>query len=180
MWHYEVVPGLLQTEDYARHVIGNYAMIEPIAPAVVERQVSLRIRRQQILTREPPVRLSAVLDESILTRRIGDERTMHDQLRHLADLADRPNISVRILPLRAQHPVLGASFVIFGFGSPDGSALPGVVVSEQLKTILTIEDEQQAHLHTLVFDLLVGTALNEPASRDLILETARSRWADRP
>jgi transcriptional regulator with XRE-family HTH domain len=175
--HYEVVPGLLQTEEYARWLIANYGLIEPIAPAVIERLVKVRMRRQEVLEREPPVQLSAVLDESILRRRIGDERVMHHQLAHLADMADRPNVTIRILPLDAQHAVLGPSFVIFRFGLHAVAPIPDVVASEQLKSILIVEDEKEAHLHDLLFQALGRVSLDPAASRELILETAETCWS---
>src|SRR5215510_3114944 len=73
IWHVEVVAGLLQTEAYARHIIGSYNQVEPIAPGMIERLVKVRMRRQQVLTREPGLQLTVVLDESVLKRRIGDE-----------------------------------------------------------------------------------------------------------
>jgi transcriptional regulator with XRE-family HTH domain len=64
IWHVEAVPGLLQTEAYARQVISSYGQVEPIAPGMIERMVRVRMRRQEALTREPPLQLSVVLDES--------------------------------------------------------------------------------------------------------------------
>ena len=84
IWHVDVVPGLLQTQAYARHIISSYSRIEPIAPGLIERLVRVRMRRQQVLNREPAVQLSVVLDESILKRRIGDELVMYEQLQRLA------------------------------------------------------------------------------------------------
>jgi Domain of unknown function (DUF5753) len=91
--HYEVVRGILQTEAYARCILANRGLIDPMPPAMIERLVRVRLRRQQILTRQAPAQVSAVLDESILRSRIGDGRVMHDQLAHLAELAERPNIT---------------------------------------------------------------------------------------
>jgi transcriptional regulator with XRE-family HTH domain len=179
IWHVEVVPGLLQTQAYARHIIGNYGLIEPIAPGMIERLVKVRMQRQQVLMREPPVELSVVLDESSLRRRIGDERVMRDQLMHLADLADRPNVAIRILPLDAQHTVLGAAFAIFHFDPDNDAILQDVVTSEQLKNVFTVEGEQETYLHRLVFQALVSTSLDPAASKARILETAESCWSDR-
>jgi hypothetical protein len=174
IWHHDLVPGLLQTAGYSRQIIANYGAIEPMPPGLVERLVRVRMRRQQVLTRESPVQICAVLDESILKRRIGDEQVMHDQLAHLAELADRPNITVRILPLDAQHAVLGPAFVIFRFGSPDDALLPDIAASEQLKSIVIVEDERHVHLHRLVFEALDTESLGPAASRTLILEAADS------
>jgi transcriptional regulator with XRE-family HTH domain len=178
IWHAEVVPGLLQAEAYSRHIIGNYGLIEPIAPGLIERLVRVRVQRQKVLTREPLVELDVVLDESILQRRIGDEQVMYRQLMHLRELADRPNITIRILPLAAQHTVLGPAFVIFHFVTDTGGILQDVVASEQLKTVFTVEGEQEAYLHRLVFQSLVGASLDPAESQRLIIETAESCWAN--
>ena len=115
IWHVDVVPGLLQTEAYARHIISSYSKVEPITPGMIGRLVRVRMRRQEVLNREPAVQLSVVLDESVLKRRVGDELVMREQLRRLAQLADRPNLTLQILPLDAQHTVFGESLVIFSF-----------------------------------------------------------------
>jgi transcriptional regulator with XRE-family HTH domain len=177
IWHLEVIPGLLQSEAYARHIITNYGLIEPIAPGLVERLVRVRMQRQSLLMREPLVELDVVLDESILRRRIGDEQVMYRQLRHLCELSDRPNIRIRILPLEAQHTVLGPAFVIFNFVSDSGGILPDVVASEQLKAVFTVEGEQETYLHRLVFQALANASLDAGASRALIAETADSYWS---
>jgi transcriptional regulator with XRE-family HTH domain len=178
IWHVEVVPGLLQTPAYARHIVTNYGLIEPIAPGLIERLVRVKMQRQLVLTREPQVRLSVVLDESILGRRIGAQRVMYDQLMHLAELATRPNIEILVLPLGAQHTVLGPAFVIFHFDSGSDAVLQDVVASEQLKNLFTVEGEQETYLHRLVFQSLVGASLDTADSRALIIETAKSMWSD--
>lgn len=181
IWHVEVIPGLLQTPAYARHIVTNYGLIEPIAPGLIERLVRVRMQRQLVLSREPLAQLSVVLDESILGRRIGDEQVMYDQLTHLAELSDRPNIAIRVLPLGAQHTVLGPAFVIFHFESDTDAVLQDVVASEQLKTVFTVEGEQETYLHRLVFQSLVSASLDTADSRALILETAKSSWSgDQP
>ncbi len=178
IWHVEVIPGLLQTPAYARHIVTNYGLIEPIAPGLIERLVRVRMQRQLVLTREPRVQLSVVLDESILGRRIGAEHVMYDQLMQLAELATRPNIEILVLPLGAQHTVLGQAFVIFHFDSGSDAVLQDVVASEQLKTVFTVEGEQETYLHRLVFQSLVGASLDTADSRALIIETAKSMWSD--
>jgi transcriptional regulator with XRE-family HTH domain len=177
IWHVEVIPGLLQTQAYARDIIANYGVIEPIAPGMIERLVRIRMQRQQVLTREPSVQLSVVLDESCLQRRIGDERVMYDQLNYLAELTTRPNVAIRILPLDARHTVLGPAFVIFRFGSFSDAILHDVVASEQLKNVYTVESEQETHLHRLVFQSLMSASLDADESRALIREIADSSWA---
>ena len=102
IWHVDVVTGLLQTEEYARHIIGSYSRVEPVAPGMIGRLVRVRMRRQQVLDRDG-LQLSVVLDESVLKRRIGDEAVMYDQLQRLVKEADRPNLTLQVLPLDAQH-----------------------------------------------------------------------------
>ena len=115
IWHVDVVTGLLQTEAYARHIISSYSRVEPIPPGMIGRLVGVRMRRQQVLDRDG-LQLSVVLDESVLCRRIGDDLVMYEQLQRLVQAADRPNLTLRVLPLDTQHTVFGESFVIFGFG----------------------------------------------------------------
>jgi hypothetical protein len=136
------------------------------------------MQRQQVLTREPGLQLSVVLDESILRRRIGPDEVMYEQLQRLIDDAGRPNVTLRILPLDAQHSMFSASFVIFGFGPGDNAIFQDVVSSEQLKTAFWLEGERETHLHRLVFQMIVGAALDPESSRELIRDAAESYWSN--
>jgi transcriptional regulator with XRE-family HTH domain len=177
IWHVEAITGLLQTEAYARHIISSYSQVEPIAPGMIERLVKVRTQRQQVLTREPGLQLSVVLDESILKRRIGDELVMYEQLQRLVHEADQPNITVRILPLDAQHTVFGESFVIFRFGPDNDAMLQDVVSTEHLRNDFTVEGERETYLHRIAFQMLVDASLDPVSSRELIVETAESYWS---
>ena len=176
IWHVDVVAGLLQTEGYARHIIGSYSRVEPVAPGMIGRLVKVRMQRQQVLDREG-LQLTVVLDESVLTRRIGDESVMYEQLQRLAREADRPNLTMRILPLNAQHTVFGESFVIFGFGEDSDAMLQDVVSTEQLRSGFTLEGERETYLHRIAFQMLAEASLDPVASKDLILQTAQSHWS---
>ena len=177
IWHVEVVAGLLQTEAYARHIISSYSQVEPIAPGMIERLVKVRMQRQRALTRESAPQLSVVLDESILRRRIGNELVMREQLQRLVYEAGRPNVTLRILPLNAQHKVFGESFVIFRFGPENDAMLQDVVCAEHLRNDFSVEGERETYLHRIAFQMLVGASLDPASSRELILETAESHWA---
>jgi transcriptional regulator with XRE-family HTH domain len=177
IWHVDVVPGLLQTQAYARHIISSYSRVEPIAPGMIERLVKVRMRRQQVLNRESEVQLAVALDESVLKRRIGDELVMYEQLQRLAREAGRPNLTLQILPLDAQHTVFGESFVIFRFGSDSDGMLQDVVSTEHLRNDFSLEGERETYLHRIAFQMLVGASLDPPSSRALILETAVSHWS---
>jgi hypothetical protein len=182
IWHVDVVTGLLQTEAYARHIISSYSRIEPLPPGMIGRMVGVRLRRQKVLDRED-LRLSVVLDESVLKRRIGDESVMYEQLQRLVRDGDRPNLTLQILPLSAQHMVFGESFVIFGFRDGDGfrddSDAPqqDVVITEQLRSSVTLEGERETYLHRLAFQALSDASLSPAESRALILDTAQSSWS---
>ena len=176
IWHVDVVTGLLQTEDYARSIIGGYSRVEPMAPRMIERMVQVRMRRQQILNRED-LQLSVVLDESVLRRRIGTDSVMYDQFQRLAAESERPNLTLRILPLGATHTVFGESFVIFGFGADSDQMLQDIVSTEQLLSSHTLEGERETYLHRIAFQMLSDAALDPVASREFILDMAESYWS---
>ena len=177
IWHVDVVTGLLQTEGYARHIISSYSRVDPIAPGMIGRMIRVRMQRQQVLDRDG-LQLSVVLDESVLKRRIGDEAVMYEQLQHLARAADRPNLTLQILPLDAQHTVFGESFVIFGFGQDTDAMLQDVVSTEQLRSGFTLEGERETYLHRIAFQMLSAASLDPAGSKALILETAETHWSE--
>ena len=176
IWHVDVVAGLLQTEAYARHIIGSYSRVEPVPPGMIGRLVRVRMRRQQVLDREG-LQLSVVLDESVLRRRIGDDLVMYEQLQHLAREADRPNLTLRILPLDAQHTIFGESFVIFGFGADSEAMLQDVVSTEHMRSGCILEGERETYLHSIAHQMLAEAALDPVTSRTLIMQTAQSHWS---
>jgi transcriptional regulator with XRE-family HTH domain len=177
LWHIEVVAGLLQTEAYARHVISSYNQVEPVAPGLIERMVRVRMRRQQVLEPEHGLQLWVVLDESVLKRRIGNGLVMREQLQRLAQDADRPNVTLQILPLDAQHTVFVESFVLFRFGPENDAMLQDVVSAEQMRAAFSVEGERDTYLHRIAFQMLADAALDPAASRELVLETAESYWS---
>ena len=176
IWHVDVLPGLLQTAAYAKHIIGSYSQIEPVTPAMVDRLVKVRMRRQQVLDRETGLELSVVLDESVLLRRVGDDSVMYEQLERLALDADRPNLELRILPLDGKHPIFGESFVIFRFGEDSEAALQDVVSTEHLTSDFSLEGERETYLHWLAFKMLSGESLSPTDSKELVLKAA-ARWS---
>lgn len=179
IWHVDVVTGLLQTENYARQLIGSYGRVEPLAPSMIGRMVGVRLRRQQVLDRDG-LQLSVVLDESVLRRRIGTDAVMYEQLRYLAEMADRPNLTLQVLPLDAQHAALGESFVIFRFGtdgSDDDAMLQDMVSTENMISGSTLEGERETYLYRIAFNQLSEASLDRAASKAVILETAESCWS---
>ena len=117
-WQADVMPGLFQTEDYAKQLSAAYRIVVPTTlPSVLDRSVRARMLRQERLTREPVLQLSVVLDEAVLLRRVGDRGVMRAQLERLLDVADMANVDLRVMPLDREVALLAASFVIMNFGS---------------------------------------------------------------
>ena len=176
-WQVNVVPGLLQTEQYARHILLGLQEVATVPPTVVERRVETRLIRQQRLSRDPPLQLNAVLDESVLYRRRGDHSVMQAQLQQLAEASDLPNINVQVLPLNRSHRLAVESFVILQFGEEHETTLHDVVNTEILNSELYVEGETDTYEFRLAFEHLVKESLTPAESRDLILRTAREMWA---
>jgi len=173
------VPGLLQTEEYARAVNTAHQKVVLMPPGIFERRVQARMIRQQVLTvRNPPLQLSVVLDESVLLRQVGTKQVMAQQLRHLAEVAQLPNVDLRILPLQGETSLRADSFMVFGFSSEDESDKLGDVVSTEGATDeLHIEGETDTYIFRLIFDAFVAASLSPDDSRELILETVPRLWA---
>lgn len=179
-WQADLVPGLLQTEDYARQLSIAYQTVDPmIPPSANERFLQVRMRRQERLTREPVLRLSAVIDEAVLLRRIGNHELMRGQLRHLTDVAELPNVDLRVLPLDQHSGLVTGAFVIMRFGS-QGEAdgiLGDVVSTEALATENYVEGETDTHLYSIFFNSLHDAALPPVDSRRLVMSTIDRAWS---
>ena len=162
----QFVPGLLQTEDYARAVISG-GQVRP-DPEAVERRVAARMARKELFTRPEPPELWAVLDESVILRPVGGPAVMRDQLRHLIEASTRPNatVTLQILPLSAgAHPGMSGPFVILGFQNPKD---PPMVHLETATDGLYLEEPPDIERYTLRFSHLVARALGPNESRDMI------------
>lgn len=175
-WQVEVIPGLLQTEDYARQIISVFKRGIPLPPTQIERRVEARLRRQNILRRDNSFEFSVVLDESVILRRYADTQIMHAQLRHLVEVSELPSATVRVMPLRAPRPVVTSSFSLLQFGQPRETILHDVVSIEHLQSNILFEGEVDTHLYRLAFQALSDAALDPDQSRELILQTSQQVW----
>jgi transcriptional regulator with XRE-family HTH domain len=158
IYELQFVPGLLQTADYARAIIrlGNASTEEDVS-----RRAEARIARQEILSRENPPRLWAVMDEGALRRSIGGKAVMREQIRHLADICAHPAVTLQILPFQVgAHPAMGGPFTILRFSEPD---LRDVVYIEQLTSALYLDKPAEVDSYLEVMEQLCLQA--EPASR---------------
>jgi transcriptional regulator with XRE-family HTH domain len=162
----ESVPGLLQTEAYARAMFLLTAGV-----ADVDRKVAARIQRQDVLRRESPAELSAVLNEAVLLRPVGGSAVMSEQLAQLADLAELPNVTIQVLPLKAGgHPAMTTPYVILSFAdAPDES----IVYLENLTNGQALEEPQHVGGYTLVHQELCSMALGPDKSIVLLREASR-------
>ena len=175
-WEPLIVPGLLQTSDYAREVTNGYLeRIAPVPPSETRRRVEARLARQQVLTREHPLRLSVVLDQSVLHRRFGNRDVMQSQMKQLLDLTERDNISLRILPLDGPHPIGTGAFVLLQFDAAHDIVYQDVVYLEHLTGGRYVEEEDEAYRYRRSFDRLSELALDEAKSREM-LAAARRTW----
>jgi transcriptional regulator with XRE-family HTH domain len=163
-----IIPGLLQTERYAHEITRSSLLFAP--PGEISRLAQVRMNRQKVLTRDKPLRLHVILDESVLLRQIGDTETMKGQLSHLAELAAHPNIMLQILPLSAgPHLSLSGVFTIVRF--PEKIAFE-VVFLENMTSDLFIENEIEVYRYGLAFDRLRELAMEEDESIALITRLA--------
>ncbi|MGL4175219.1 MAG: helix-turn-helix domain-containing protein [Dermatophilaceae bacterium] len=164
-----LIPGLLQTEEYARAVLA--AAQPPPTGQHLERAVSLRMTRQKILTREDPPHVWFVLDEAALHRTVGDAETRMTQLRHLATVADSGQAVIQVLPLSARiHLATGGSFTILRFQDAD---LPDVVYIEQLISAHYLDKPQHVDRYTEVMDHLTTNALDPERTLQLLDDLTR-------
>lgn len=176
----ELVPGLLQTADYARAL--NSLGYPGDTEAELERRVQLRLQRQALITRRNhPATLNVVLDESVLRRVVGSARVMAAQLRHLADISTRDNVTLRILPFAAGVP-LGLSpgpFVILEFGtdSKGQPVEPPVVYVEGFTGDLYLERKADVRRYRQAHEALQRSALDADDSRQLLRQIAKDYTA---
>ena len=175
-WQINVVPGLLQTEQYAREVLSGFQEVATISPRAIERRLETRLIRQQLLTRDEPLKYVALLDESVLQRQRSDRSVMSAQLKRLADVSALPNVTIRVMPLKRNHGLAVDSFSIFQFGSAHETILHDVVGLEPLSDQFYVEGDTDTHQFRLAFNHLAQECLSPSESRDLILTTSRQVW----
>jgi transcriptional regulator with XRE-family HTH domain len=173
-WEPQVVPGLLQTEGYAREVITSWQLFTRTPPLAIERRVQARLRRQDVLN-ETSLRLSAIVDESVLLRRFGDNSVMRDQLDRLIEVSTAPNVTLQVLPLAGEHPIATGAFSLLRFAQVHGVAIPEVAYVEQMTDSQLIKEETATYYHQVAFGVLLERSLDPAKSRDVIVK-ARDNW----
>jgi transcriptional regulator with XRE-family HTH domain len=162
----ELIPGLLQTPDYAR------AVIRAGSPGYTKEQTDrggeIRLERQEVLTRAdpPPPKISVGLNEGVLARRVGSPEVMRAQLEHLMRDRDRANVVIQVLPFSTgEHPAMVGPFTMLTFLDP---ADPGVVNVENVLGALALEQPEEIRAYEEVWNTLQARAVSPDDSRAII------------
>jgi hypothetical protein len=162
-WEPLFVPGLLQTEEYARS-IASYGRPEAVDDET-ERRVALRMRRQKVLARPDAPRLWAVIDESVLCRPIGSRRGLRAQLEYLLEVTELPNVSVQVLPWHLSGYAAQGAFTLLRFAEPE---LPNIAYVEHLTGALYLEKLDEIEDYSRSLDRLAVDAETPDRSRQLL------------
>ncbi|MEV5298850.1 helix-turn-helix domain-containing protein [Amycolatopsis methanolica] len=159
------VPGLLQTERYARAVISHG---DPDSrDEGVERKVGLRMRRQKLLSGPKPPRLWAVLDEAVLERPFGGAAVLKQQISHLLELIDLPNVTIQVIPFDMSGFAAESAFSLLQFAEPD---LPNIAYVEHLNGAQYLEKPEDLEVYGRAFDRLAVDAETPDRTRQMLLK----------
>lgn len=163
-----MIPGLLQTEDYARAV--TLGGPQELSANEVEQRVAVRMTRQQILAADDRPRLWVILDEAVIRRIIGGPAVMRAQIEHLIAAPEQGRTTIQVVPYNAgPHPGLSGPFVILGFTEP---AEPDVVYLETVAGNLYVDKPEEVQLYANAFDHLRAAALSPGDTRAMLRTVA--------
>lgn len=163
---YEVqfVPGLLQTEEYARAVVVQGS--PNLAPEEVDSRVALRMGRQELFVRDTPPRLWAIVDEAALRRPMGGREVLAGQLKRLIDAVSEPNITLQVMPFRyGGHAAEGGAFTIMRFPEAD---LPDMVYMEYLTGAHYVDKPEDVEIYAAVMERLSVAGTSPEKTRDML------------
>jgi hypothetical protein len=161
----QFVPGLMQTEDYAR-AIASHGRPE-LAGRDVERRVALRMQRQKSLARPGAPRLWSVIDESVLHRPIGGRDVMLAQIEHLINLTRQPQVTLQVVSYRMSGYAAEGPFTMLRFTEPE---LPDLVYIEHLAGALYLDKSGEIELYSRVFDRLTVDAETPSNTRQMLMK----------
>lgn len=172
----QVIPGLMQTEDYIRATLRSDPM--PAPAEQIDKQVELRLMRQELLAIDAPPQIRVVLDEAVLRRQVGGTKVMRGQIEHLLDLTERPNVQIQVLTLNTgAHSGFGGPFVLLEFPPPEQPypdvADSRIVYIDTLTGAHWFEQPHELAAYTAAWDGLKGEALRVEESRKLMRTIAR-------
>jgi transcriptional regulator with XRE-family HTH domain len=159
------VPGILQTEEYARGVLKSGA-VGQTRPEDIERHVALRMQRQNLLTREGAPRIWAVMDETALRRPVGGPEVMCAQIDKLIEATKLPNVTLQVVPFSTgPHPGTYGPFVLFRFAMPE---LPDMVYSEYLTGAVYLDERSEVATHLEVMDRMAAQAATAHRTKEIL------------
>jgi hypothetical protein len=165
----QFVHGLFQTESYARAV--TLLGYEATPAEEIDRRVSLRLKRQDLLAGPEPPRVWSVIDEAALRRPVGGRAVMRAQLHHLTEVAELPNVTIQVVPFGSGgHAAASGSFTVLRFAEPE---LPDVVYIEQLTTALYLEKREDVDHYLEVMNHLSTQALTPARTARFLTEITR-------
>ncbi|MEV0701714.1 helix-turn-helix transcriptional regulator [Saccharopolyspora sp. NPDC050389] len=163
-----VVPGLLQTQEWARAVMTGGS--PGVAADVIERRVLARMARQQVLTKQNPMKLHAIIEEAVLERPIGTNPVMRRQLERLLEEGEKEHITIQVLPMTAgASPAIDGPFAILSLPDP----VPDFGLAEAPGRMVYIEDRDAVREYTLRFGILTERALSPAKSAERLAQAAR-------
>ncbi|SEF33134.1 hypothetical protein SAMN05421837_106614 [Amycolatopsis pretoriensis] len=164
-WELGIIPGLLQTADYARALLSNSNLTLEQADA----RLKVRLERQKILTRPQPARLNAVIFETAFRERVGNADIMSDQYDHLLEMSRLPNVSLRIVRSgQGYQPGLLGSYLIYEY-----EELPPIIFLEHYSGSAFLSDDKHLAAYRRLAKMTAEIALDNEASRSLIAEVTR-------
>ncbi|WP_410535227.1 helix-turn-helix domain-containing protein [Streptomyces sp. KL2] len=160
-----VVPGLLQTEEYARHILRKGAIGRTVK-GEAERHVALRMERQHLLTRADAPHLWVLVEETALRRPVGPPRVMRAQVDRLLEEAERPNVTLQITEFSSGfHPGTYGPFVLFRFGLPE---LPDMVYVEYLTGAVYLDERTEVASHLELLDRMSAQAATARRTKEIL------------
>ncbi|MGW6566590.1 helix-turn-helix domain-containing protein [Streptomyces sp. NPDC054975] len=162
----QFVPGLLQTEGYARAILRSGAVGASNAEEI-ERHVALRMERQSLLTREDAPKFWVIMDETVFRRPVGDgPEVMRDQLDRLLEASELPNVTLQIADFASgHHPGTYGPFVLFRFAVPE---LPDMVYSEYLTGAVYLDARPEVASHLEVMDRMAAQAATAQRTKEIL------------
>ncbi|MFF3335880.1 helix-turn-helix transcriptional regulator [Streptomyces sp. NPDC002888] len=159
------VPGLLQTEDYARGVLTSGA-VGQTRPEDIDGLVELRMQRQELLTRQDAPRIWVVMDETVLRRPVGGPEVMRAQIDKLLDATKLPHVTLQVAPFaNGPHPGTYGPFVLFRFAMPE---LPDMVYSEYLTGAVYLDGRTEVATHLEVMDRMAAQAATAHRTKEIL------------
>src|ERR1700754_250892 len=160
----QVIPGLLQSEEYAIAIIRAAQLGDRTEE--IEQRVHVRMARQSLLTSDDPIDLRVVLDEAVLSRPVGGDEVMRDQLRRLIEAARLPNVTLQILPFEVgAHAGMDGTFAILEFEEERDA---DVVFTENATGGLFLEKFEELGKYNAIFEAIQATALDADASTEMM------------